>query len=123
MSPHGTSVACSSNSQSRQCPSWNTVWQKVRLYALGELMIDAIGSVQFHPFKPLMMASAGSRAPPTETEDVDSDSSESDSENSDDDNDEEAVQDYETPMAHRPAARRTLRPTPLDDSLRIWSFA
>lgn len=70
-----------------------------------------------------MMASAGSRAPPTETEDVDSDSSESDSENSDDDNDEEAVQDYETPMAHRPAARRTLRPTPLDDSLRIWSFA
>ena len=95
----------------------------MRLYALGELMIDAIGSVQFHPFKPLMLASAGSRAPPTEIPDSDSDCSESESESSEDDSNEEAVQDHETPVARRPAPRKTLRPRPLDDSLRIWSFA
>jgi hypothetical protein len=83
-----------------------------------ELMADAIGSVQFHPFKPLMMASAGSRAPPTETEDEDSHSSEGESESGEDDSDEEVVQDNE-----RPAHKKTLRPRPLDDSLRIWSFA
>jgi hypothetical protein len=85
---------------------------------MNELMADAIGSVQFHPFKPLMMASAGSRAPPTETDTEESDSSESESESGEDDSDEEAVQDNE-----RQAPKKTLRPRPLEDSLRIWSFA
>jgi hypothetical protein len=85
---------------------------------LDELMADAIGSVQLHPFKPLMMASAGSRAPPTETDDEESSSSESESESDEDVSVEEAVQDNK-----RPAPKKTLRPRPLDDSLRIWSFA
>jgi hypothetical protein len=85
---------------------------------MNELMADVIGSVQFHPFKPLMMASAGSRAPPTEMDDADSDSSESESESDEDDSDEEVVQDDE-----RPTPKKTMRPRPLDDSLRIWSFA
>jgi hypothetical protein len=85
-------------------------------------MADAIGSVQFHPFKPLMMATAGSRAPPTETEDEESSSSESESESDEDDSDEEAAQDSERPVLRRPVPRKTLRSRPLDDSLRIWSF-
>jgi hypothetical protein len=96
----------------------NAEWQKVRLHIVHKLMADAIGSVQFHPFKPLMMASAGSRVASTETEDEESDSSESESDSDEDDSDEEAVQDDE-----RPAPKKILRPTPLDDSLRIWSFA
>jgi hypothetical protein len=75
-------------------------------------------SAQFHPYKPLMMASAGSRAPPTETDTEESGSSESGSESGEDDSDEEAVQDNE-----RQAPKKTLRPRPLDDSLCIWSFA
>jgi hypothetical protein len=86
-------------------------------------MADAIGSVQFHPFKPLMMASSGSRAAPTETDDADSDSSENESESSEDDSDEEAVQDNQKSEPSRAAPRKTLRPGPLDDSLPIWSFA
>jgi len=90
---------------------------------MDELMADAVGSVQFHPFKPLMMASAGSRAPPIETNDEESDSSESESESSEDDSDEEAVQDKQSLLPARPAPKKSLRPRPLDDSLRIWSFA
>jgi hypothetical protein len=118
ISRHGISVACSVSSQRRHCRSLSAEWQQVRLQIMHELTADAIGSVQFHPFKPLMMASSGSRAPPIETEDEESSSSESDSESDEDDSDEEAVQDTE-----RPARKKTLRPRPLDDSLRIWSFA
>jgi len=118
MSRHGMSLACSANNQRGQCRFSNAEWQKVRLHIMNELMADAIGSVQFHPFKPLMMASSGSRAPPTETEDEESSSSESESESDEDDSDEEAAQDSE-----RLAPRKTRRPRPLDDSLRIWSFA
>ena len=96
----------------------NAEWRKVCLHTMDELMADAVGSVQFHPFKPLMMASAGSRAPPIETNDEESDSSESESESDEGDNDEEVVQGNE-----RPSPKKTLRPRPLDDSLRIWSFA
>jgi len=123
ISRHGISLACSANNQRGQCRSLNTEWQKVRLCIMHELMADAIGSVQFHPFKPLMMASSGSRAPPTETEDEESSSSESESESDEDDSDEKAAQDSERPVLRRPATKKTLRPRPLDDSLRVWSFA
>jgi hypothetical protein len=86
------------------------------------LTLDAIGSVQFHPFKPLLMVSSGSRATPSTLDDVESDSA-SESDSDDSDSDEQAGQVSERLQSFKPAPTTRLRPRPLDDSLRIWSFA
>jgi len=87
-----------------------------------KLIPDAIGSLQIHPFKPLVLAAAGSRVVPSQRDD--SDSSESESDSGDDETDEEAVlanTPDRTYLADRSSVTKS-RKTP-DDSLRIWSFA
>ena len=89
-----------------------------------ELIPDAIGSVQLHPFKPLVMAAAGSRSTSPGQDDANSGSSESESDSEDEDTDDGA-DPANTPDSRYLAGRSSVtksRKTP-DDSLRVWSFA
>lgn len=87
-----------------------------------KLTSDAIGSVQLHPFKPLVMAAAGSRGVSSQRDH--SDSSESESDSGDDDADDE-TEPANTPDRRYLAGRSSVTKSrkTLDDSLRIWSFA
>lgn len=88
-----------------------------------KLIVDAIGSVQFHPFKPLVMASAGSRSMAVDVSGADSDSSDSDSDSDEDDSEDAESQEAEDLTTSRLPVKKSIRSSPLDDSLRIWSFA
>jgi hypothetical protein len=85
--------------------------------------VDAIGSVQFHPFKPLIMVSAGSRAVTFVEDESESDSEKSESESDEEDSERDGNKRNRPSTLPRVAPKRSSRPSPLDDALRILSFA
>jgi hypothetical protein len=86
-----------------------------------KLIPDAIASVQFHPFKPLVMTSAGSRVISPQRDESDSDSDDSGSDGEEEESDDEIESADQASLSGRPTVTKGRRP--LDDTLRIWTFA
>lgn len=87
-------------------------------------MIDAIGSVQFHPFKPLLLSTSGSRwTAPLVHEDSSSDT-DTDS-TSDVDSDDQESEEFPWSARHYgdKVAGSDIRAGEKEEALRVWSFA
>lgn len=87
-----------------------------RCLSLKRLFLDAVGSVGFHPLRPLLLSVSGSRhfaAGSDEGSDASSDSDES-----------EEIDEGEPPLAS-PVRRPIQRPTPTvrDASAKLWDFS
>ena len=69
------------------------------------------------------MAASGSRAVAQEVSNDDSESSDSESDTESEDSNADESLEGGKPASPRLSTKHTVRPSPLDDSLRIWSFA
>ena len=91
---------------------------------ISETCADAVGSVAFHPLRPVLLSVSGSRHFET-TEKTSADSSTVSASEDETEGDDESIEESEA--LHRPCVitrtREQRRPIAMDTSIKLWDFA